>query len=576
MEYPLSPFQMLPMLIVRKTIEYLEKRASTSFDFDMDAHNKGKSVLTPLLSVSERWCTAALSSICDNCLFSFDYPCKAIEVSFPAWPASVPYSQYRKTHLVKRVVVSAVLWKDMCDGTFCDIVTRSQYENMLFPSAKSLVLNLSKVKAVKRSVDGTANSSTSSTPVAVTDIEKVTSFVRSLLRLTPAITDAIVSIRSTDDKEPNSLQLYNTLVSELCQRSVKCLRVHSGLKTRIMSIDMRVSGLVSITQGPSMACAPFAELAYLNMGTLKSLVIEVATEANWRTLIYGGTEAPAVYYYLTRLKLTVADVTYTETWAAIEDLVPFPVLSMLDICGGYPLDDDVLFRGNGDTLKSLRIPFGAIARNILIWFKVFERCGNIRMDLVHIGSVSLTDNAFLIGRVNGPIKQQMHHILKVTRRLTLSDKTSGLQLASAIYAAPRTSVLQSLVFTNLVFDLGHLIRVIAALPTLVSLTCEIRGLRSNIREIPASERPNSLRSAHYPLSENFRELRVPYTAASSADKTAIVVMQLAVLCPNFLYVDLPPKLRDAFSREIAWAMCNYSFEPYADSIRRLIYRDLNG
>ncbi|KAJ2262420.1 hypothetical protein GGI01_001557, partial [Coemansia sp. RSA 376] len=66
MESPLAPFQTLPMLIVRKTIEYLEKRASKSFDFDMDAHNKGKSVLTPLLSVSERWCTAALASICDN------------------------------------------------------------------------------------------------------------------------------------------------------------------------------------------------------------------------------------------------------------------------------------------------------------------------------------------------------------------------------------------------------------------------------------------------------------------------------------------------------------------------------
>ncbi|KAJ2364226.1 hypothetical protein H4S02_010933, partial [Coemansia sp. RSA 2611] len=64
--------------------------------------------------------------------------------------------------------------------------------------------------------------------------------------------------------------------------------------------------------------------------------------------------------------------------------------------------------------------------------------------------------------------------------------------------------------------------------------------------------------------------------ASSADKVAIVAMQLAVLCPKFAYVDPPPKLRNAFSREVAWASCNYSFEPYASSIRRLIYRDLDG
>ncbi|KAJ2872173.1 hypothetical protein GGH93_004249 [Coemansia aciculifera] len=542
--------------VVSVSIEYLEKRAGTSLDLNVDAHNQGKSVLTPLLSVSERWCAAALASICDNCLLSFAYSYKAIEVSFPAWPASVPYSQYRKTHLVKRVVVNATLWKEMGDGTFCDIVTRPQYENRSFPSAKTLVLNISKTTEAVKPVFGMANSSTFSAPVAVTDLEKVTNFAHSLLRLIPAIPDAIVSIRSIDDKEPNSSQLYNTLVSELCRGSVKSLQAHSGPESGIMLIDICVSGLVSITQGLFMASAPFAELAYLNMGTL------------------------AVYSNLKRLALMVNDVPYTEIWVAIEDLAPFPVLSILDVCGGYPFDDDLLFRGNGDTLKSLRLPFGAIARNVLLRFKVLQRCDSIRMNSIHVGTASVADNDFITQRENVPIKQQMHHILEVTRRLTLSDKTFGMQLTDAIYAAPRTSVLQSLVFTNLIFDLGHIIRVIAALPSLVSLTCEVRGLCSNIGEIPTDERPKSLRSAHYPLSENFRELRVPYTAGptadKTADKTAIVAMQLAVLCPNFLYVDLSPKLRNAFSREIAWATCNYSFEPYADSIHRLIYRDLDG
>ncbi|KAJ2057188.1 hypothetical protein GGI17_005794 [Coemansia sp. S146] len=439
MESPSSPFQSLPMLIVRKIIEYLEKRAGTSFDLNIDAYNQGKSVLTTLLSVSERCCAAALVSICDNCLLSFDYSCKAIEVSFPAWPASVPYSQYRKTHPVKRVVVSATLWKEMCDGTFCDIVTRSQYENMSFPSAKTLVLNISKTTRAVKPIFGTVNSSTYFTPVAATDVEKVTNFARSLLQLSPAITDAIVSTRSIDDKEPNSSQLYNTLVSELCRGSVKSLQVHSGLEASIMSIDICVSGLASIKQGLFMASAPFAELAYLNMGTLESLEIKIVAEANWRALIYGSTETLAVYSNLKRLALTVNDVPYTETWVAIEALAPFPVLSALDVCGGYPFDDDLLFRGNGDTLKSLRLPFGAIAKNALIRFNVLQRCDSIRMNSIH-----------------------------------------------------------SLVLTNLVFDLGHIIRVITALPSLASLTCEVRGLRSNIGEIPTDERPESLRSAHYP------------------------------------------------------------------------------
>ncbi|KAJ2882037.1 hypothetical protein IWW38_005712, partial [Coemansia aciculifera] len=46
-----SPFQSLPLLIVRKVVEYLEGRSSNSFDVDVVKHNKGKAVLTPLLSV---------------------------------------------------------------------------------------------------------------------------------------------------------------------------------------------------------------------------------------------------------------------------------------------------------------------------------------------------------------------------------------------------------------------------------------------------------------------------------------------------------------------------------------------
>ncbi|KAJ2351788.1 hypothetical protein GGH92_001634 [Coemansia sp. RSA 2673] len=49
-------------------------------------------------------------------------------------------------------------------------------------------------------------------------------------------------------------------------------------------------------------------------------------------------------------------------------------------------------------------------------------------------------------------------------------------------------------------------------------------------------------------------------------------MFLAILCPSFALLDISPKLRNPFSREIAWAAFNHPFEAYADSLRRLIYR----
>ncbi|KAJ2899857.1 hypothetical protein IWW38_000807 [Coemansia aciculifera] len=170
-------------------------------------------------------------------------------------------------------------------------------------------------------------------------------------------------------------------------------------------------------------------------------------------------------------------------------------------------------------------------------------------------------------------------MMGATTKLTLSDvpgmPDDGQPLLNAIYAAPNSSFLRSLKFEDLVFDLCHIIRVVAALPTLVSFTCIARGESSNTGDIPANERLSSLRAQHYPLSNSFKVLRVPYESDAAASNLAILAMQLTVLCPNFSRVDMPPKLRNEFSREVAWSICNASFKPYADSLCHLIYQDLN-
>ncbi|KAJ2688658.1 hypothetical protein IWW39_002055 [Coemansia spiralis] len=50
-------------------------------------------------------------------------------------------------------------------------------------------------------------------------------------------------------------------------------------------------------------------------------------------------------------------------------------------------------------------------------------------------------------------------------------------------------------------------------------------------------------------------------------------MLVAIACPNFAHVDIPPELRNSFSSEIAWSAHTRPFKPYADSIRRLIYEE---
>ncbi|KAJ2058673.1 hypothetical protein GGI17_004900 [Coemansia sp. S146] len=571
MDSPQSLFQTLPMLLVRKVVEYLEGRSRTLFDIDISKHNEKKAVLTPLLLVSERWRTAALESICDNCRLTFNYSSRAVKVTIPAWPASFSYPRFLKSHLVKRVVVPLYLWKYMCDGAFCEALSTIEYENLSFPNANTLVLLLSKA------TDNDASTT------AVTTKEKVVNFARSLMYLTPVARSVSLRLLSLCKLEPNYEQLYDALVSELYHGKITSLDVRNRLDqvepTSVghfpLSLSLLgVSGLTSITHGPDMFSRPFALLAYLNANTLKKLDIEIAEEMNWLDLIYGGTEVSAVYSELESLSLKIVVVPYTTTWAAIEDVASFPKLSTLDLSGGYPFDDDLLFRGNGGMLQNLQIPFSAIARNILGRFGVLERGGVTRMNRICIGVVTIQDSAFVSGSVKVPIEQQVQRMAELAVTLRQNNDMTGFRMFYAIRDATSTTTLQHLELNKVNLLATHIFHLITTFPNLVSLSCNIYELGPSIDEIPADERPSRLRTKYYPMGSNFKTWRVPIASGVLTETVAYTAMLLAVLCPSFVQVDLPLNLRNDFGRKVAWASFNDPYEPYIDSLRRIVYKEV--
>ncbi|KAJ2880992.1 hypothetical protein H4R27_004380 [Coemansia aciculifera] len=558
----LSPslFQTLPVLVVRKVVEYLEERPRDYFDLAINEHNRKKAVLTPLLLVSECWRTVALVSICDNCELTFDRSRKALEATIPAWPADFSLPGFRKAHLVKRVVVAADLWKDMCDGAFCNTMSMVLYEAFSFPCAAFLELEL-----YMAATDDSRS---------VSEIGKggVVRFARSLLRLTPAVAAVAVNFLSVCTTHPDTELLYSTLVSELCQGNVNGLAVYSVLGSTPPEMDLNgVTGLTSITQGPTTSCAAFTQLAYLNARTLKTLDIEIADESDWLNLIDGGTEIPAIYNNLTLFTLEVLGDPYDSVWMEIKDVAPFPSLSVLAVRGNYPFDDDLFFRGNGATMQSLRLPFSAIARNILSRFSVFQRSGVMRMNQVIISEISDDDNRFLAENADVSIRQQMHSILEVTATLHMWNDAGEYRMFYAIKDAPSTANLQYLYLADMSCNVDNIINLVVALSSLVSISCNLRGVGPSIEAIPENKRPSSLRSKYYPLNVNYRKLRVLNTGKHSAEEIAYAAMLIAVLCPNFVHVDLPFASRKVFGREIVWAAFHGPFKPYADVVTRLVY-----
>ncbi|KAJ2003752.1 hypothetical protein GGI06_005603, partial [Coemansia sp. S85] len=169
-------------------------------------------------------------------------------------------------------------------------------------------------------------------------------------------------------------------------------------------------------------------IAYLNASTLKELVIRPATNVEWLTLIYGDSKVPVVYTSLTSLVLQLHIASRSVKWAKDKDAAPFPALAQLSIYGVYPFEDDLIYRGNGGSLKALRVPFDIVSRNILGSYNVFKRSGVTRMNVIELEAVTDVDNMLVAGQGSAIIKQQIDCMLEITKRLRLINDTPDLHL----------------------------------------------------------------------------------------------------------------------------------------------------
>ncbi|KAJ2058634.1 hypothetical protein GGI17_004902, partial [Coemansia sp. S146] len=598
---------------------------------------------------------------------NFDNTPKGFSVRYPALPPDFSFPQYNMEKLVKRVVVMAPSWSDIGSRKFS--ITPTLPEFPIFLSAATLMVCLDEDDVNPRKA-GRGVAPAASTMLPSRNKETV-DFVRSIRRLTPAATGAVVLFRSPSSTSKKNRGQCSTLVLQLCSGKTTRLHVESWTDCTLATLKLRsVSGLTSITQGHTTACAPFAQLAYLNASTLKELNLINPEESDWRTIIYGDTKTPAVYSSLTKFLLEPMDVPYDRPWTAIEDAVPFPALLELDVSGDYPFNDDLLFRGNGGTLRKLCIPFRALTRNTFGRFNVFNRSGVTQMSLIDVDMADDVDDTLLDGQTSAHIVQQVHSLMGATTMLYLQGDTADDHILEAMQTAPSTTVLKELELYDLPLDACEVLSIISAIPSLVTLACEIDGSVSNIEALPTSEHPIALREKYRSLNSNFRQLYVlddgddddnddnwsdesgsedddddihgahgcpccggfhydsdddifddhylgdghfdtdgsddeneyedvdddddvdddeaevedddededeDEAEADEVDKDArakeiaVIAVQIAVLCPNFKHVDLPEEMRNEFSREVALAMANDPFLPYASSLERLIF-----
>ncbi|KAJ2432051.1 hypothetical protein GGI03_001262 [Coemansia sp. RSA 2337] len=132
------------------------------------------------------------------------------------------------------------------------------------------------------------------------------------------------------------------------------------------------------------------------------------------------------------------------------------------------------------------------------------------------------------------------------------------------------SSIQHLNIGKPMYQHSHVIRVVRALPNLVSFTATVGNYEHHGDAPDHYKKAKNLYKKFYPLSSAFRILRVLSTMWYTGYQIAEEVIRVAIVCPKPLLVYVPSDKEELFKTAVSEAIASEEFAPYADSLRHLI------
>ncbi|KAJ2071848.1 hypothetical protein GGH13_003087 [Coemansia sp. S155-1] len=285
-----------------------------------------------------------------------------------------------------------------------------------------------------------------------------------------------------------------------------------------------------------------------------------------RALIYDAKDNVVVYPNLRYLHMhTCVYNTYDERIQTPSSIVPFPALNSLRLYLPYPFADDTLFRGNGSTLKDLRI---VIDRDTAIMLsKSLEFDNNFRkLRTVAIVEAKDYDSPDTVG--DFVLSKSLKNLIDSARILNLiADCYVKNLVASYGREFEHIKVLDMGLTQLTLFDTMRLLR---ALPNLVKLSCGIGKLGSELSNIPSKELPDHMVTTYRAVGNRLYNLNTSLEKGISVIEAADFVMLLTLVCPRLRRVGSSHAAPPAYYARITKALNRKPFSKYASQLQHLL------
>ncbi|KAJ2101618.1 hypothetical protein GGI16_003400, partial [Coemansia sp. S142-1] len=292
-------------------------------------------------SFGPEWREVALEHYFKNFTLAFNSGLGKVNSTHPLGEGFISVEE--ELQAIKSVKIYVAL-DDLVSGKAAHMLAQSKYSSLVFPSVKTVKIDINEFHQSDWTFDA---SGVASTP----------SLYQQLLVMFPEVTRVLLSkgsrspadiVATNCEFERFVLALFNWF-SGVCatfdlKGGIKCMRniedIHSVVTEMTLSEDCYSEKTFELVH----KCA--APLKVLDMHVYTGLdVLNVFTDAKGK---------PVEYPSLTTLNLNRGYGPGNESYVTCSQVL-LPSLTHLTIEGGFPFDNDVLFRSTSKTLKNVRI-----------------------------------------------------------------------------------------------------------------------------------------------------------------------------------------------------------------------------
>ncbi|KAJ2160250.1 hypothetical protein GGF46_002411 [Coemansia sp. RSA 552] len=545
--------QILPVSIVQRILGFLNYRANAA-------------TTTQLLHVCSVWRSAILELLCAE--YFLRVVGSSVQDEFTRWPTKLPQPGGACLGLVRTLRMD-IDYNSIFNGKAVHAIYRLWNTRIVFP-------NVDEVQVCIRHNSNDRN-------LLMHDYDSHAHvFAKYIKQMVPKMTRVCVRYVSfTEVKDMVIGYSFDALITTLFHQA-EYSALHLSFNDFVHSYQPQITHALS-----QIACCwnesydQMVPLIHASSDTLLDLRITCygLSRDKLHLLFVSPNNHYVIYHQLERLVFEKAACREDLYRPTLPQIKPLPKLQYLKLGILYPFGDDLLFRGNEDTLERLEVTPDLLMLQVLERHSVFQ--GN-HHNLKHI-SVDPYEypgdrDSAREGQMAAAIAQFVHRASPSPQTVEVQEYRAGQKLVCSIAHSMHMSTLQVLHIRHSPLTLTDIIALLQSLPLLSELSCICGGLGEEAIGVPLVRLAESMHQMHYPLSHTFttwdvvHDYRMPLNHNKAVSDVVSCAWMLSIMCPSFVRASVGRLHRRRFNSLVNQAISMNSSAKYATHFNNLLIR----